>query len=224
MRFLSTALLFAGLHMTATAGSLLSVNATAGPQSCQMQSASGIASCSTSASVLVPGGQFASPVTAGGTVSFGETPYSNAGPLDYTLSAYWNMGQGIGLSGQASVSIAANLTLPSDSGDWTFYLSLQDSTDDSGGALGPIQIVTTDGSAWLSSGFPSTFTVNHPVGTPLDVSLDLSDFVAESDSSNNLTFDLRMVDPVAAPEPLTLTTLLFGLAGVITLIRKRSRT
>jgi hypothetical protein len=152
MRFLSAALLFAGLHITATAGSLLSVNATAGPQSCQMQSASGIASCSASASVLVPGGQFASPVTAAGTVSFGETQYSTAGPLDYTLSAYWNLGQGLGLTGQASLSIAANLTLPSDSGDWTFYLTLQDATDDSGGALGPVQIVTTDGSAWLSGG------------------------------------------------------------------------
>jgi hypothetical protein len=53
------------------------------------------------------------------------------------------------------------------------------------------------------------------------VSIDLSDFVAQADSSNNLAFDLRMVDPVAAPEPLTFPTLLLGLAGVLTLTKAR---
>jgi hypothetical protein len=230
MRLVWAGLLFTSLHITANADVLLSVTATAGPQTCQAQSTSGTASCTASANVFVPAGQFNSPVSASGTLTFGHTEYSQAislgpesvGALDYSLNANWSMGQGIGLSNQASMTLHAVLTLPAESGDWTFYLSVFDATDDSGGGLGPIEIVTTDGTAWLSDGFPSSATIHHPAGTPFVVSLDLADFVAEADSSNTLSFDLRMVDPVAAPEPSSLFTALLGLVGTILLAKVRS--
>jgi hypothetical protein len=219
VRRLWAALLFAILQITAHADALLSITAAAGAQTCHRQSSSGTASCSASGSVWVPAGQFDSPVNASGTLSFGHTGESEAmslGPqsisaLDYSLAGSWSMGQGIGLSNQASMSLSATLTLPAQSGDWTFYSSVFDATDDSGGAVGPIQIVTTDGSAWLSGGFPATVTIHHPSGTPIVVSVELSDFVAQADSSNNLSFDLRMMDPVAMPEPSTLLSVVLGL-------------
>lgn len=220
MRLLWAGLLIPVLQITASAGTLLSVSAVAGAQSCQTQSTTGIASCSVSANVPIPAAQFDSPVSASGTISFGHTAYSagtllgpqSVGTLDYSLAGSWSMGQGIGLNDQVSVSLSAALTLPTHSGDWTFYSSVFDATDDSGGALGPIQIVTTDGNIWLSGGFPSTMTIHHAVGTPFVVSIELSDFVADADSSNNLSFDLRMVDPISTPEPFTLFTALLGLA------------
>jgi hypothetical protein len=229
MRFLCASLLLVTLQTTATADALLSVTATAGPESCQVQSASGSASCSASANVFVPAGQFDSPATASGAISFGRTTYSQAvslGPqpvvaLDYSLAGNWSMGQGIGLSDQAGVSFNATLTLPSQSGDWTFYSSVFDATDDSGGELGPIQIVTTDGSAWLAGGFPSAVTIHHPAGTPFVVSLQISDFVAQADSSNTLTFDLRLIDPLASPEPLPLATAILGLTLCLGLCKIR---
>ena len=125
------------------------------------------------------------------------------------------MGQGIGLNNQASVTLSATVTLPSNSANWTFYTSVLEQTDDSGGGIGPVQIVTSDGSTWVGGGFPSSFTVSHASGTPFVVSFELSDFVAEADSSNNLWFDLRMIDPIAAPEPRTLVGVLLGLTAVL---------
>lgn len=228
MRLVWAGLLLTTLQMTAYADSLLSVIATAGPQTCQAQSTRS-ASCSASANVFIPAGQFESPATASGSLTFGRTGYAgilslgpqSVGALDYSLAANWSMGQGIGLSAQASVSLSAVLTLPAESGDWTFYSSVFDATDDAGGELGPIQIVTTDGTVWLSGGFAPGQTVHHQAGTPFVVSIDVSDFVAQADSSNNLAFDLRMIDPVSAPEPLTLLSGVLGVAAILMLIRIR---
>jgi hypothetical protein len=229
MRLVWAGLLLPVLHIIANADALLSVTATAGTQSCQMQSSNGSASCSASGTVFVPAGAFDSPVNASGALTFGHTQYTDAmslgppsiGTLDYTLAGNWSMGQGIGLNNQASVSLSAVLTLPAQSGNWTFYSSIFDATDDSGGEIGPIEIVTSDGSAWLAGGFPSSVTIPHPAGTPFAVSLELSDFVAQADSSNNLTLDLRMVDPIAAPEPGSATTALLGLTIVSMLAATR---
>jgi hypothetical protein len=225
MRLYWAGLLLPVLHTLSIADPLLSVTTTAGPQSCQTQSTSGTASCSASANVFVAAGQFNSPVSASGALTFGPTQYADAiavgpqsiGALDYTLSANWSMGQGIGLSNQAGVSLSAVLTLPAQSGNWTFYSSLFDATDDSGGEVGAIEILTTDGNAWLSGSSPSSASIAHPFGTPFVVSLELSDFVAQADSSNNLSLDLRMVDPIAAPEPLSITTVLLGFSALLTL-------
>jgi hypothetical protein len=208
MRLGILCLLVPALSGLAFADALLSISATAGTQSCSQASAAS-ASCSVSSSVYLPAGQFYSPVSAGGSISFGPTSFQGAlgpqtpGPLDYSLQGNWAMGQGIGLSGQAAVSLTASINLLSDSGNWTFYGTSYDATDDQGGELGPIQIVTTDGSGWILGGSASSFTVDHTPGTPFSVSLSVSDIVEESNSSNDFNFDVRMVDPIATPEPAT---------------------
>jgi len=191
------------------ADALLSVSATAGAQSCS-QTAASSASCSVSSSMSVAAGQFYSPVSAGGSIEFGSTDLATlslgppaVGPLDYSLEGDWSMGQGIGLSGQAGVTLTASLDLPSDSGNWTFYGTSYDATDDQGGGIGPIEIFTTDGNGWILGGSPSSFTVSHTPGTPFSVFIDVSDVVQAADSSNNLDFQLRMVDPISTPEPAT---------------------
>ena len=199
---------------------LVSISATAGAQGCSRAGASS-ASCSVSSSVYVPAGQFYSPVSAGGNIFFAPTDLTAislgpqaAGPLDYTLQGNWSMGQGIGLSGQAGVTLTASIDLPADSGDWAFYGDSYDATDDQGGGVGAIEIVTTDGSGWIE-GAPSWFTISHTPGTPFSVSIDVSDFVQSADSSDDFDFQVRMVDPVATPEPATwplvgIALLLFG--------------
>jgi hypothetical protein len=207
----------------AFADTLLSVSAAAGTQNCSQASAAS-ASCSVSSSVYVPAGDFYSPVTAGGSISLGYTGAPGTlGPqtlasLDYTLQGSWYMAQGIGLSGQAAVTLDATIDLPSDSGNWVFYGSSYDATDDSGGQLGPIQIITTDGTGSISGSF-SSFTIDHTPGAPISVSLSLPDFVGEADSSNTLNFDIRMTDPVATPEPATWLLLLPAL-GLGWLVKK----
>lgn len=191
------------------ADALLSISASAGTQSCSQASPSS-ASCNVSASVYVPGGQFYSPVSAGASLSFAPTNLAasslgpqTAGPLDYSLQGDWTTGQGIGLSGQAQVTLTATINLPSSSGNWTFYGTMYDATDDPGGGVGPIQIVTTDGSGWISDGPLSSFTIAHTPGTPFSVLINLSDSVQAADSSNDMDFQIRMVDPIATPEPAT---------------------
>ena len=113
------------------------------------------------------------------------------------------MGQGIGLNDEVSATLTASIDLPSDSGDWVFYGASYDATDDTAGEVGPVQIVTTNGTHWISSSTPSMFAIAHAPGTPLSVSIDISDYVEQAQSSNNFDFELRMVDPVAVPEPAT---------------------
>lgn len=190
------------------ADALLSVSATAGAQSCSQTSAVS-ATCNANSSVYVPAGQFYSPVSASGSISFGPTSSPAAlgpqsiGTLDYSLQGNWAMGEGIGVSGEAAAALTATIHLPSDSGNWTFYGTSYDTTDDEGGAVGPIGIVTTDGNGAIE-GSLSEFTVAHTPGTEFSVTIRVSDFVQESDSSNDLGFQLRMVDPVSTPEPATL--------------------
>jgi hypothetical protein len=199
----------------AFADALLSVNAAAGPQQC-VQSSAASASCNASASVYVPAGQFYSPVWAGGNFSFGPTAAPDGlgpatiGTLDYTLQGNWNMGQGIAVAGQAQMSLTATIDLPSDSGNWIFYGSSSDSTDDNGGLVESIQIVTSGGDGAIS-GSLSQFEIDHTPGDPFSVTLNVSDTVEEAESSNNFNFELRMVDPVSTPEPGTWTLLLAGL-------------
>jgi hypothetical protein len=208
MRWGTLCLVLPVLGGTVFADTLLSVNAAAGSQTCSQASAAS-ASCSVSSTVYVPAGQFSSPVSAGGSISFASTGSpeaiglgpSAAGPLDYTLQGNWSMGQGIALSGQAAVSLSATIDLPSSSANWTFYGDSYDATDDQGGGLGPIEIVTSNGDGWIYNG--TSFTIAHTPGTPFSVSVDVSDLVEESDSSNNLDFAVRMVDPIATPEPAT---------------------
>jgi hypothetical protein len=215
--------LFVGmLGGSALADTALSVTASAGAQSCS-QTGTASASCSVSSSVPVDG-EFNSPVYANGSLSFGPTNLGGSpgpqsvGPLDYSLQGNWAMGQGIGLSGQAAATLSASIDLPSDSGDWTFYGSSYDATDDQGGAVGPIEIVTSDGNGWIS-GESSSFTIAHTPGTPFSVWLNASDLVEQADSSNQLDFDVRMVDPVATPEPAT-WLLLVGIVPGAFLLRK----
>lgn len=211
------------------ADALVSVSATAGTQSCTQATAAS-ASCSVSSSVYVPAGQFYSPVSAEGNIAFGATgsPAAlslgppTAGPLDYSLQSNWAMGQGIGLSGQVAVSLTAFINLPSDSGNWAFYGSSYDATDDEGGGIGPIQIVTTDGSGWILGGSASPFTIAHTPGTPFSVSINVSDFVQDADSSNDFDFQLRMVDPVTTPEPATWLLAGCGLIAGILLRKLRA--
>jgi hypothetical protein len=210
------------------ADTLLSVSAAAGTQSCS-QSSAVAAFCTVSSTVSLPGGGFSSPVYAGGSLSFGPTNFGagspgpqTVGPLDYSLEGNWAMGQGIGLSGQAAVTLSASILLPSDSGNWTFYGSTFDATDDQGGGVGAIQIVTSDGSGWIQAGPDSSFTVAHTPGTPFSVSLNLSDLVEAADSSNQFDFDLRMVDPVSTPEPATWMLVLCALPGIFLLTKLRT--
>lgn len=196
------------------ADALLSISATAGAQSCS-QAAASSASCTVSSSVYVPAGQFYSPVSAGGSVSFSPTDLAalsvgpqTMGPLDYSLQGEWTMGQGIGISGQAQVTLTATIDLPSNSGNWTFYGTAYDATDDQGGGVGPLEIVTTDGSGWISDGPLSSFTVAHSPGNPFSVLISVSDSVQAADSSNDFDFQVRMVDPVSTPEPATWLLLL----------------
>jgi hypothetical protein len=215
---LSIPLLVLAVGAPAFADTLLSVSAAAGAQNCYQASAAS-ASCTVSSSVYVPAGEFYSPVTAGGSISFAPSASPGTlGPqtlssLDYTLQGTWYMAQGLGLSGQAAVTLNATIDLPADSGNWVFYGSSYDATDDSGGQLGPIQIITSDGTGSISGSF-SSFTIDHTPGTPLSLSLSLPDFVGEADSSNDLNFDIRMTDPIATPEPaswlLMLPALGFG--------------
>lgn len=209
MRWGIFCLLVATLGGPVFADALLSVSASAGAQSCS-QTAASSASCSVSSSVYVAAGQFYSPVSAGGSIAFESTGLAAlsigpqaVGPLDYSLEGDWAMGQGIGLSGEAGVTLTASLDLPSDSGNWTFYGTTYDATDDQGGGIGPIEISTTDGNGWIMGGSPSSFTVAHTPGTPFSVLIDVSDVVQAADSSNNLDFQLRMVDPISTPEPAT---------------------
>jgi hypothetical protein len=218
-------LIAAMLGGSASGDTLLSISASAGPQSCS-QTGTASASCSVSSTIPVAGGQFNSPVYAGGSISFGSTNLGGSpgpqtiGPLDYSLEGYWAMGQGIGLSGQAAVTVTALIELPSDSGNWTFYGSSYDATDDQAGAVGPIEIVTSDGSGWIS-GAASSFTIAHTPGTPFSVWLSASDLVEEADSSNQFDFDIRMVDPVATPEPATWLLILVALPGILLLRKPR---
>ena len=211
------------------ADALLSVSAIAGAQSCSNASSSS-ASCNVNSSVYVPAGQFYSPVSAGGSLSFAPTDLAapslgpqTIGPLDYSLQGNWSMGQGIGLSGQAQVTLSATINLPSDSGNWTFYGTAYDVTDDQGGGVGSIQIVTTDGSGWISDDPLASFTIAHTPGTPFSVLIDVSDSVQASDSTNDFDLQLRMVDPIATPEPATWLLVLCALP-VIFLFRKRRKT
>ncbi|MBV9761123.1 MAG: hypothetical protein JO340_11210 [Acidobacteriaceae bacterium] len=152
----------------AFADALLSVSATAGSQQCEQFSAAS-ASCGADSSVYVPAGQFYSPVSAQGYLSFEPTGSpdglgpSTVGTQDYTLQGNWNMGQGIGLVGQAGMSFMATINLPSDSGDWVFYGWSSDATDDQGGALGAIEVVTSNGDGWIG-GSP----LNLPLHMPLE--------------------------------------------------------
>lgn len=210
---------------TAFADALLSVSATAGQQQCDQFSAAS-ASCTATSSVYVPAGQFYSPVSAAGSIAFGPTASPGGlslgpqtiGTLDYSLQADWNMGQGIGLTGQAAVSLTATIDLPIDSGNWIFYGLSYDATDDQGGAVGPIQIVTSGGDGWIE-GSPSQFTVEHTPGTPFSVAIAVSDSIQEADSSNDFDFQLRMIDPVSAPEPST-WLLLLAVAPLLFLLKK----
>jgi hypothetical protein len=212
------------LSGSASADALLSIAASAGTQSCS-QTGTASASCSVNSTVSVAGGQFNSPVYAGGAISYGATNLGagspgppSVGPLDYSLEGNWAMGQGIGLSGQAAVTLSASIDLPSGSGNWTFYGTGYDATDDQGGAVGPIEIVTSDGSGWIS-GAASSFTIAHTPGTPFSVWLNASDLVEEADSSNQFNFEVRMVDPVATPEPGTWLMVLGSVPGLL-LLRK----
>lgn len=208
----------------AFADALISVSATAGPQQCEQSSAASV-SCNATSSVYVPAAQFYSPVWAGGNLSFGPTSSPDGlgpqsiGPLDYTLQGNWNMGQGIGVAGQAAISFTATIDLPADSGNWIFYGSSYDATDDPGGAIGAIEVITSDGSGSIG-GAPSEFGIIHASG-PFSVTLDISDTVQQADSSNNFSFELRMVDPVSTPEPGTLVLLLMGSPALFLLKRSK---
>jgi hypothetical protein len=214
------------LGRMAAADALLSVSATAGSESCQ-QAAAASASCSVSSSIYVPGGQFYSPASASGNVSFGATVFPETlllGPqgvqsLDYFLNANWSMGQGIALNDEASVELSASIELPANSGDWIFYGASYDATDDEGGEIGPIQVVTSAGTTWISGSGTSAFTIAHTPGTPLSLSINLSDYVAEAQSSNNLQFELRMLDPISTPEPASWALIL---AASVSLLALRS--
>ena len=229
MRLGIVCLLMPVLGGSVFADALLSVSATAGTQSCQ-QSSTASASCSVNSSVYVPAGQFYSPVSASGSISFGVTSSPAAlslgppalGTLDYSLQGDWTMGQGIGLSGQAAASLSASINLPSDSGNWTFYGTSYDATDDQGGGVDSIQIVTSNGDGWVWGSAAAPFTIVHTPGTPFAVTVDVSDSVQQVDSSNNFDFALRMVDPVDTPEPATWLLVLSALASGL-LFRKARR-
>lgn len=217
------------LGIRANADTSLSVTATAGAQSCADQAASASASCGVSSSVFVPAGQLYSPASASGTLSFGRSGGSemmalgppSIGTLDYSLQGNWSMGEGIGLSDQASVSLTAVLNLPQNSGNWTFYGTSYDATDDAGGGVGAIEIITSNGDGWISGSSPSSFTISHHYGTPFSVSLDVFDFVSQGQSSNDFYFDLRMVDPIAAPELPTWFAVFSGLLVMLALAKSQ---
>src|ERR1700761_8193580 len=104
------------LGTMANADTLLSVAATAGTQSCAQQAAGANASCGVSSSVFVPAGPLYSQASASGNLAFGRSGGNDLslgpqsiGPLDYSLQGNWSMGEGIGLSNQASVSLTAVL-------------------------------------------------------------------------------------------------------------------